>query len=364
MDARAAQWASPYGLIGMLTAGQAIAEAKGERPLFTVPVSDDVKRYWARVGFFRHAAELFELHGRVPKAAATGPSDVLLDVTPVRAMEDVHQVVEKISETASRILHGELGLERDATAIQYGAFRIVPEYCGARRHQWLGGGAGVYFPAPVGPAGRGDRRQRCGHRVPPLAGEHPRQALRRALGRRCGAGGRADPGREPVPRSRPRSGPRRDQGVPGPLEGQDLDPERYGAAVDRPGLGRRPSPGRPPPVLSRSPGADHHSRPRRPRADDRDHPDRSPAAGDGGVALPQPRHPAHRRGGPEPHRGRALPLRLSHRPAGLLRHRAARLQLRRGDRRQAAAGAGLQPAPGSSCSAVSATTSTTRSSRC
>jgi anti-sigma regulatory factor (Ser/Thr protein kinase) len=115
VDARAAQWASPYGLIGMLTAGQAIAEAKGERPLFTVPNSDDVKRYWARVGFFRHAADLFELHGRVPKAAATGPSDVLLDVTPVRAMEDVHQVVEKISETASRILHGELGLERNAT---------------------------------------------------------------------------------------------------------------------------------------------------------------------------------------------------------------------------------------------------------
>ncbi|MBA3319277.1 MAG: sensor histidine kinase [Gemmatimonadales bacterium] len=114
VDARAAQWASPYGLIGMLTAGQAIAEAKGERPLFTVPISDDVKRYWARVGFFRHAAELFELHGRVPKAAATGPSDVLLDVTPVRAMEDVHQVVEKISDVSSRILHGELGLERGA----------------------------------------------------------------------------------------------------------------------------------------------------------------------------------------------------------------------------------------------------------
>ena len=113
VDARAAQWASPYGLIGILTAGQAIAELKGERPLFTVPNSEDVKRYWARIGFFRHAAELIVIHGRVPKAA-TGPSDVLLDVTPVRAMEDVHQVVEKISEAASRILHGELGLERGA----------------------------------------------------------------------------------------------------------------------------------------------------------------------------------------------------------------------------------------------------------
>ena len=37
IDARAAQWASPYGLIGMLTAGQALAEAKRDKPLFTVP---------------------------------------------------------------------------------------------------------------------------------------------------------------------------------------------------------------------------------------------------------------------------------------------------------------------------------------
>jgi anti-sigma regulatory factor (Ser/Thr protein kinase) len=169
VDARAAQWASPYGLIGMLTAGQAIAEAKGERPLFTVPISDDVKRYWARVGFFRHAAELFELHGRVPKAAATGPSDVLLDVTPVRAMEDVHQVVEKISETASRILHGELGLERNATmrfsmALSESCQNIV-EHAGTGG--WVGAQAYTYRRRPphrrvvtiaVSDAGLGFRR--------------------------------------------------------------------------------------------------------------------------------------------------------------------------------------------------------------
>jgi anti-sigma regulatory factor (Ser/Thr protein kinase) len=115
VDARGAQWASPYGLLGMITAGQALAEAKRERPLLTVPLNEDVKRYWVRAGFFHYAAELFELHGRVPKPLATGPSDVLLDVTPVRASEDVHAVVDKISESASRILHGELGLELKAT---------------------------------------------------------------------------------------------------------------------------------------------------------------------------------------------------------------------------------------------------------
>ena len=99
----------------MLTAGQAIAEARRERPLFAVPASADVKSYWSRIGFFRYAADLFELHGKVPKAAASGPSDALLDVTPVRAMEDVHEAVNRISETAARILRAELGLERTAT---------------------------------------------------------------------------------------------------------------------------------------------------------------------------------------------------------------------------------------------------------
>ncbi len=115
LDARGAQWASPYGLLGMLTAGQALAEAGSERPLLTVPANEDVKRYWARAGFFRYAAELFDIHGKVPKGAPSGPSDVLLDVTPVRATEDVHDVVEKISQGASRLLHGELGLEMKAT---------------------------------------------------------------------------------------------------------------------------------------------------------------------------------------------------------------------------------------------------------
>ena len=36
-DARGTQWASPYGLIGLLTAGQALAEARREKPLADCP---------------------------------------------------------------------------------------------------------------------------------------------------------------------------------------------------------------------------------------------------------------------------------------------------------------------------------------
>ncbi len=114
-DARGVQWASPFGLCALLTAAQAVTEAGGPRPAFTLPQSDDVRRYWARTGFWVHAGELFEIHGRLPRLRPDEHSDVLLDVTPVRASEDVHRVVGKIQEGAARIIHGELGLEAKAT---------------------------------------------------------------------------------------------------------------------------------------------------------------------------------------------------------------------------------------------------------
>jgi anti-sigma regulatory factor (Ser/Thr protein kinase) len=114
-DAHATQWASPYGLVGLLAAGQAQAERQRERPLLTLPADRDVAHYWARAGFFRHATEYFELHGKVPRVAPSGESDVLLEVTPVRVADDVHGVVDRIQQRAAAILSRELGLEAQAT---------------------------------------------------------------------------------------------------------------------------------------------------------------------------------------------------------------------------------------------------------
>jgi len=114
-DAHAAEWASPYGLVGLLAAGQASRTAGGERPLLTAPTNPDVLSYWGRAGFFREARELFELHGRVPKLKTPTDSDVLLPVTPVRAAEDVHQVVSHIQQRATVILTSELGIDPKAT---------------------------------------------------------------------------------------------------------------------------------------------------------------------------------------------------------------------------------------------------------
>jgi anti-sigma regulatory factor (Ser/Thr protein kinase) len=168
VDARGAQWASPYALIGVLTAGQAIAEAKGERPILTIPESDEVRSYWARIGFFRHAEEFFELNGRLPRARSAA-SDALLDITPVRGAEDVHQVVGDIQERAAKILHGELGLETNATmgfamALSESCQNIV-EHAGTGG--WVGAQAYTYRRRPphrrvvtiaVSDAGLGFRR--------------------------------------------------------------------------------------------------------------------------------------------------------------------------------------------------------------
>lgn len=113
-DAHATQWSSPYGLVGLLAAGQWLREHGRPQPLFTVPTDRDVAHYWARTGFFDHAAEFFELHGKAPHVQASRPSDVLLEVTPVRGADDVHTVVDRIQDRAAAILR-ELGLEANAT---------------------------------------------------------------------------------------------------------------------------------------------------------------------------------------------------------------------------------------------------------
>src|SRR5260370_18447169 len=70
-DAHAAEWASPYGLVGLLAAGQAARAAGGgsaERPLLTAPTHADLLTYWTRAGFFREAADLFEIPRQGPPA--------------------------------------------------------------------------------------------------------------------------------------------------------------------------------------------------------------------------------------------------------------------------------------------------------
>ncbi len=114
-DAHAAEWLSPYGLVALLVAGHAARHSGGDKPLLTAPTQPDVVRYLVRAGFFREAADLFEIHGKVPRGKVQEEGDVLLPVTPVRAAEDVHAVVSAIQQRASAILASELALDPKAT---------------------------------------------------------------------------------------------------------------------------------------------------------------------------------------------------------------------------------------------------------
>jgi anti-sigma regulatory factor (Ser/Thr protein kinase) len=114
-DAHAVQWASPYGLLGVLVAGQHAVERGCPRPQLTIPMDKDVVHYWGRTGFFEFAGEWFEIHGRIPRMSPSRSSEVLLEITPVRVADDVHGVVSVIQERAAAILSGELGLEAKAT---------------------------------------------------------------------------------------------------------------------------------------------------------------------------------------------------------------------------------------------------------
>ena len=110
VDARHTRWASPYGLTALLALGQ----TRTERASFAAPETEDTASYWARTGFFKHADEIYDLRGSVPKARG-GESSVLLEITQIARSEDVHEVVGRIQQKAQQILSKELNIDVKAT---------------------------------------------------------------------------------------------------------------------------------------------------------------------------------------------------------------------------------------------------------
>jgi anti-sigma regulatory factor (Ser/Thr protein kinase) len=111
LDARRTRWASPYGLTAML----ALAQTRLDRPALAVPEREETASYWTRTNFFKHAGELYELKGRVPRARSTDDLNVLLVVTPITQSEDIHSVVDRIQIKAQSMLIGKLHLQASAT---------------------------------------------------------------------------------------------------------------------------------------------------------------------------------------------------------------------------------------------------------
>jgi hypothetical protein len=115
VDAHATEWASPFGLVGLLCAGRALGQRLGARPLLTVPSDAEVAHYWAHTGFFAQAESLYEIHGAVPRSRQAPESAVLLEITPVAVAGDVHRVVDRIQSRSAAILDAATGLDPKAT---------------------------------------------------------------------------------------------------------------------------------------------------------------------------------------------------------------------------------------------------------
>ena len=111
LDARHTRWATPYGLTVLLT----LAQTRASKPALVPPEAEDVVSYWWRTGFLAHAESLFEIRGAVPKSRPGAESHVLLEVTEISKVDDIHTVVGRIQERAQKILSSELNIDGAAS---------------------------------------------------------------------------------------------------------------------------------------------------------------------------------------------------------------------------------------------------------
>lgn len=124
-DARHVRWVDPNGMVALLAGGATATRRSGSLSRLELPESPDVMGYLARMGFFREAQGIFEFEDRAPRRAA-GPSDVLLEITPVRANADVHEVVNRVQTRSGAILASKLGYPGTAV-VQFSV--ILSEVC-------------------------------------------------------------------------------------------------------------------------------------------------------------------------------------------------------------------------------------------
>jgi len=124
-DARHVRWVDPNGMLALLVGGMVTRDRQGALPRLELPESTDVLGYLSRMGFFREAQGVFEFDDRAPRRNA-GPSDVLLEITPIRANADVHEVVNRVQGRAGAILSSKLGYPPSAV-VQFSV--ILSEVC-------------------------------------------------------------------------------------------------------------------------------------------------------------------------------------------------------------------------------------------
>ena len=110
------KFVDPYGLVGLWCVLRHLK--RRYHAVVVIPPTDlDLQGYLHRMNFPAVTAPTAVLEGGFGGRGATGPSDVLLELTSIEQQADVEQVLRTILGRIRRILESELGYgERDVTA--------------------------------------------------------------------------------------------------------------------------------------------------------------------------------------------------------------------------------------------------------
>ncbi len=130
IDLRNVNFIDPYGMVGILEAGEFLVKSKSVKSTLLLPASEDVLRYLERMDFFKYADRYFKLSPDKPdvsdKYSRSSYSDVLLEITSIEKSDDIHFIVGKVKERAHTIL--ERHLHYDDRAIN-GFIVALSEVC-------------------------------------------------------------------------------------------------------------------------------------------------------------------------------------------------------------------------------------------
>ncbi len=125
LDARHLRWVDPNGMVALLLTGALLRDRQGSLPRLGIPESGDVVGYMSRMGFFEACQGVFDSEAHPPRRNSSS-SDVLLEITPIQANADIHEVVDRVQGRAGAILASKLAYPASAV-VQFSV--ILSEVC-------------------------------------------------------------------------------------------------------------------------------------------------------------------------------------------------------------------------------------------
>jgi hypothetical protein len=125
LNGRHLRYIGPNGMVGLLAAGSLGRDRSGEEPILELGAAAEVKSYLSRMGFFRASEGIFAAGTSFPRRSS-GPSDILLEITPITTNSDVHDVVDRVQKRAGAILSNTLGYP-PTSVVQFSV--ILSEVC-------------------------------------------------------------------------------------------------------------------------------------------------------------------------------------------------------------------------------------------